>query len=75
MTNLLIFIIVTALIGILFAIPGIVLGFWLEKSHKAPNRSLSSLSVCISAVFILRILAPDLSYFPFGIGNCSGIET
>ena len=67
MTNLLMFIIVSVLIGILFAIPGMVLGFWLEKSHKAPNRSFSSLFVCISAVFILRILTPDLSYLPVGI--------
>jgi hypothetical protein len=67
MSNILIFGITTIIIGGLFAIPGIILGYELEKSHKAPNRGWLSLIFCMVLVFIKRIWFPDLSYYLLAI--------
>jgi hypothetical protein len=48
--------------GVLFAIPGIVLGFWLKKSGVAPNRSWLSLLFCVVLAFIQQFWLSSLAY-------------
>lgn len=64
-------------IGILFAIPATILGYWLEKSEVAPNRFWLSLIFCIVSVLIKRIWFPDISYYIFGsmiiLGSTLGV--
>jgi hypothetical protein len=67
MINILIFGFISIGIGVLFAIPGIILGCWLEKSNLAPNRCWLSLIFCVVLVLIKRIWFPDLSYFILGV--------
>ena len=50
-------------IGILFSIPGILLGYWLKKTNRAPNRSWLTIIFCIVLTFIKRIWLTDSSYY------------
>lgn len=49
-------------IGTLFAIPGIILGYWLKKAGIAPNRAWLSLIVCVALALIRQFGVPSLTY-------------
>ena len=63
MVDMLLFGLISLGLGLLFSIPSVVLGFWLERSNIAPNRFWLSLLFCIVLVFVKRIWFPDLSYY------------
>jgi len=67
MINAMIFGLISIGIGTLFAIPAIALGYWLHKSHIAPNRFGLSLLFCVVMVFIKRIWFPSLPYGLLGL--------
>lgn len=50
-------ILVTIGIGLLYSIPSILLGFWLEKKQIAPNRYLLSIILCVVLCLALRFFA------------------
>ena len=50
-------------LGIFFAIPAIVLGFWLERVHSMTNRFWLSMLFSIVLVFVKQIWLPELSYY------------
>jgi hypothetical protein len=54
---------VSVVLGALFAIPGIILGFWLKRTQLAPNRSWLSLTLCIVLAVIQQFWLPNLTYF------------
>ena len=62
-----IFVLTTIIIGISFALPGIILGYWLKRTGKAPNRGWLSLIFCLILVFVKRIWFPELSYLLLGV--------
>jgi hypothetical protein len=66
MVQLILFVLTSIGIGLLFSILGILLGFWLEKNHKAPNRYWLTIILCLVSTFVKRIWLPDLSFFWFG---------
>jgi hypothetical protein len=61
MSNLIETILISVGAGVLFAIPAMILGYWLKKIGAAPNRSLLSLGFCIVLTLIKQIWMPDLS--------------
>ena len=56
------FVVITLVIGLLYSVPGVLLGYWLEKKYVAPNRSFISISFCVVLVFIQRIWLPNVSF-------------
>lgn len=54
-------------IGILFSIPGVLLGYWLKNKNLAPNRSLLTIIFCVVLTFIKRIWMPDLAIHWFAL--------
>jgi uncharacterized membrane protein len=61
------FILTSVGIGMLFSIPGILLGYYLKKNNIAPNRSWLTIILCIISTFAKRIWLPDLSYYWFAL--------
>ena len=49
-------ILISISVGILLAIPALILGYWLGKTGKAPNRSLASLFFCIAMSLVNQFL-------------------
>ena len=49
-------------VGVLLALPALALGYWLQKTGRAPNRSWFSLFFCLVFAFIKQIWLPGLSY-------------
>lgn len=47
-------VLITIGIGLLYSIPSILLGFWLEKKQIAPNRYLLSIIMCVILCLALR---------------------
>lgn len=66
------FILISLGIGILFSIPGILLGYWLKKKNIAPNRSWSSIIHCLILTFVTRIWLPDAPFFWFAFFLLAG---
>ena len=62
MARTFIFILNSIGIGLLFSIPGIIIGFWLEKNKCAPNRYRLSILFCIVIVGIQRLQFPSLPF-------------
>jgi hypothetical protein len=61
------FILVSLGLGILFAIPGILFGFWLRKLDIAPNRYYLVIPFSVFFVFIKRIWFSELSIAWFAL--------
>jgi hypothetical protein len=62
MLDILISILISIGTGVLFAIPAIVLGFWLKKAGIAPYRSWLSLLFCVVLAFIRQFWLLNLAY-------------
>jgi hypothetical protein len=56
MTEIVVSIIVSVGIGFLLSIPALILGFWLGKTGKVPNRSLASLFFCVAMSLVNQFL-------------------
>lgn len=61
------FVLVSLLIGVLLSIPGVLFGYWLKKRNIAPNRWLLTIIFCVVLVFAKRIWLPNLSYYWFSL--------
>ncbi len=47
-------------LGALLSIPAVALGYWLQKTNRAPNRSVVSVLFCIGAVLLKLIWLKNL---------------
>jgi glucan phosphoethanolaminetransferase (alkaline phosphatase superfamily) len=66
------FILTSLGIGMLFSVPGILLGYWLKKKNIAPNRSLLTIIFCVVLTFVKRIWIPDLALHWFALVLLTG---
>lgn len=57
------FTLVTIGIAAIFSVPGILLGYWLNKKGIAPNRSLLSILYCLCLTFVQRIWLPAAPFW------------
>ncbi len=55
MTQALAFVVVSLGLGGLLSIPGVALGFWLQRTHRGPNNYRYSIAVCMALALITRI--------------------
>ena len=60
-------ILTSIILGFVFAIPSIFLGYWLQKIGKAPNRAWLSIFFCIVLSFIKQIWLSELSWGWFAL--------
>ena len=72
MFNIIESLLVSVGVGTVLSIPALILGYWLKKTGKAPNRSRLSLLLCIVLTFIKEIWMPGLSYGWFAFLLISG---
>ena len=72
MINTIISILTSIGIGTLFAIPGIILGYWLKKAGIAPNHSWLSLLVCVALALIRQFWVPSLTYGGLALISIAG---
>ena len=61
------FALTSLVIGLLFSIPGVTLGYWLKTKNMAPNRSLLTVIFCVVLTFAKRIWVPDLPFHWFAL--------
>ena len=67
MLETLAFIVTSLLIGVVFSLPGIAFGHYLEKRQVAPNRFVLVLIFSTLLVFLKRIWLNDLPYILLAI--------
>jgi len=75
MFDILILIFTSVGIGILFAVPGIAFGSFLEKHQIASNRPRVALMFSIFFVFFKRIWYPQIPYALLAVGIILGTTT
>jgi hypothetical protein len=56
MTEKILSILISIGVGFLLAIPALILGYWLGKTGKAPNRSWASLFFCVVMSLVNQFL-------------------
>lgn len=67
MIDFLVFGITSLGLGVLLSIPGLILGYLLEKSQVSPNRYWLSLIFCTALVLLRRVWFPEISNVLLGI--------
>ncbi len=62
MTHIVASILISICVGLLFAIPGMILGYWLNKAGLAPNRGWFSIIFCVTLSLLHQFWLTNLSY-------------
>ena len=75
MLDILIFIFTSIGIGIIFAVPGILFGLFLENHGIASNRVRAAMATSIFFVFFSRIWYPQIPYILLAGGIILGTTT
>jgi hypothetical protein len=72
MTEKILSILISIGVGFLLAIPALILGYWLGKTGKAPNRSWASLFFCVVMSLVNQFLFPGTPFRWFALIAIAG---